>query len=294
MLAQGANERGALLVFDTAGTPEGAATAARAARKARATVILGPLFAREVPAVLGVVGSQVPVVTFSNNESLIESGAFLLGITARQTVTAVLAYAASRGVRRVAVAGAGDGWQGQARSAAISAGSALGLEIQQLAEGELVSLTSPPGSGADSLPDAVLVTDAASLARIAPGLVAQGVQPLGAFPGLDLAPDQLRALENAWLAAPDPARFAGFARAFEERNGSPPGAIACLAYDAANIANQMRIGGGTDRSALLASAGFKAICGDVRFREDGSAARALAILAVSKGVLRTVAPPVGP
>ena len=53
----------------------------------------------------------------------------------------------------------------------------------------------------------------------------------------------------------------------------------------------MRRGGGIDRSALLAGSGFKAICGDVRFRDDGSATRNLAVLAVGSGALRTVSAP---
>lgn len=293
MLAQGEKDGGALLVFDTGGTPQGAALAARAARKAKAAVILGPVFALEVPAVLAAVGTALPVLTFSNDEALVESGAFLFGITARQTVTAVLAYAARRGVRRVAVGGAEQGWGGQARAAALGMAGELGLEVQQLSAGEPGSFAFPPGTSADLLPDALLMPDAASLARLAPGLVAQGVQPLGAFQGLDVGTDQLRSLEGAWLAAPDPARYAGFARTFEERNGSRPGAITCLAYDAANIVNQMRLGGGIDRSALLVGTGFKAICGDVRFREDGSATRALAILAVSNGGLRSATGPGG-
>ncbi|MEO6093879.1 MAG: penicillin-binding protein activator [Novosphingobium sp.] len=286
-LAQVATQRDAFRVFDTGGTPEGAAAAGRAARNAGVGIVFGPVFGREVPAVLRALGPGIPVVTFSNDAALIESGAFLLGLTARQSVTAALAYAAGRGIRRVAISGPVEGWGAQARAAALAAGPALGLECTQLAAGA-TSLAGVSGSG-DGLPDAVLCSDPAALIALAPQLAAQGVQALAAFQALDLAPDVLARLEGAWIAAPDPARFAGFARAYELRNGSAPGAIAALAYDAANIADQLRRSGGTDRSALLAPNGFKAISGDIRFREDGSAARSLAILQVSAGGLRTVA-----
>lgn len=289
-LAQGGKASPELLVFDTGGTPEGAAGAARAARKAGATVILGPVFAREVPAVLAAAGGAVPVLSFSNDAALLDGGAFLLGITAQQEVAAILAYAAGRGIRRVGIGGAADGWGGQVRAAAATAAAALGIDSYPLPAGDFSTLPATAGGVSDGLPDAVLMADAAGLARIAADLAARGVQALGAFLGLDLSPEQFRTLDGAWLSAPDPARFDGFARSFEQRNGSRPGMIAALAYDAANIARQLRLGGGTDRSALLAT-GFKAICGDLRFREDGSATRVLAILAVSAGGMRTVAQP---
>ncbi len=285
-MAQGANDKVALMVFDTLGTPEGAVLAARAARKAKAAIILGPVFAREVPGVLAAVGGVVPVVSFSNDAALVDSGAFLFGITARQSVLAVLRYAQGRGVRRVAVASGAPGWGSQALNAALAAGPGLGLEVVQLPVGGIAALGTV---AAEQLPDAVLLTDAADLARSAAPAAALGVQVLGAVQALDLAPETLRAIDGAWLAALDPLGFAGFARAFEDRNGARPGTIAGLAYDAAAIVRQMRLGGGIDRSALLSAGGFKGVCGDVRFREDGSVARALAVLAVTNGQFRKVA-----
>jgi ABC-type branched-subunit amino acid transport system substrate-binding protein len=289
-LAQGETDRKALQVYDTGGTPEGAAAATRLARKGGATVILGPVFAAEVPAVLAAAGT-VPVVTFSNDQALLERGAFLFGITARQVVGDILRYAAQRGIRNVAVGGSDQGWGAQARAAAVATGEGLGIKIVALPAGPITIVAPASDVAGDGLPDAVLMTDIDGLLAIAPAAAAQGMQVLGATQALDIAPDSYARLDGAWLAAPDPARFAGFARAFEQRNGSRPGAIAGLAYDAVTIARQMRLGGGTDRSALLNASGFKAICGDVRFRDDGSAARALAILAIAGGRLRTVATP---
>jgi ABC-type branched-subunit amino acid transport system substrate-binding protein len=280
-LAKGAGDVKQLHVFDTLGTPEGAIAAARVARHNGARILLGPIFARELPGVIGVAGAGVPVISFSNDAALRESGAFVFGITANQIVTALLRYGAGRGVRRVALApGAADAWSKQVAAAAVEAARPLGVEVV--------------GMASDStLPHAVLVTDSAQLADIGPGLTQKGVQVLAAIAGLDLPPETLRALEGTWFAAPDPARFASFSRTFEDQIGTPPGLIAGLAYDAVRIVQQLRLGGGIDRSALLAATGFKGVCGNVRFREDGSAARSLAILAVKDGNLANVAPPLG-
>lgn len=262
-LAQGPAAKG-LVILDSGDTPEGAATAAREALKRGAGLILGPLFSAQVRPVLAAAGGRVPVLSFSNDAGLIESGAFLLGITAEQSVSAVLHYARGRGVRRLALGESGAGWRGQVAAAALRAAPREGLEIV--------------ASGGDAL----LLADAAVPAR------AGDVQLLCAFAGLDPDVARLAALEGAWIAAPDPAPFADFAAAFEARNGSAPGEIAGLAFDAGAIALALGRSGGSDRSALLAPAGFKGVCGDIRFREDGSATRAMAILAVERGRYRLV------
>ena len=287
MLAQGTSEARALHVFDTKGTAAGAAAAARAARQAGVRIVLGPLFEPEVRPVVAVAGRNLPVLSFSNDAALRESGAFVLGLTAAQLVSAVLRYAASRGIRSVAVGGATTGWGAQVRAAAIDAAKAIGIEINPVPENEAPTM---PGAE-DRLPDAMLLSDTVGLVRMAPALMASGIQPLAAFSGFDLSNDTLRALEGTWLAAPDPARFSAFARTFEDRVGSAPGVIAGLAYDAMTCVQQMRLSGGVDRSALLAAAGFKGVCGTVHFREDGSATRSLAMLQIRNARLQAITPP---
>ncbi len=282
ILAQAASDAKQFHVFDTLGTAEGAIVAAKLARRGGARILLGPIFAAELPGVMAVAGPALPVLSFSNDATLRESGAFVMGITAAQIVTALLRYAAGRGVRRVAVApGPALGWSAQVAAAAGEAARLLGLEL----------VTLPAAGDASGLADAVLISDSDGLASAGPAMTRQGVQVLGAIAGTDLAPETLRRLDGAWFAAPDPARFASFARAYEDRVGSAPGLITGLAYDAMRIVLQLRQGGGIDRSALLAATGFQGVCGDVRFREDGSAARALAILVVKNANLVSVTPP---
>lgn len=288
MLAQSSVKDRAFKVFDTGGTPQGAARAALAARKDGATVILGPLLSGEVAPVITAVGTALPVIAFSNDAALRESGAFVLGITARQRVSAILDYSAVRGVRRVGVGGGDTGWAAQVRAAAEIEGPTRGITITHLTIGDLDAASQTLPGTIDHLPDAVLMPDPVGLAQMASRLSALGIQPLGAFPELDLTQDQVRQLDGTWLAAPDPAGFSDFSRAFEQRMGTRPGIIAALAFDAANIVERMRLSGGTDRSAVLASDGYRGVCGHVRFRDDGSASRSLAILHLTGGGLRKI------
>ena len=286
-LAQGAGDEKAVMIFDTGGTVDGAQNAARQAMRDGATIILGPVFSKEVTGVLATTKGQLPVLSFSNDLALRESGAFLLGLTADQATRAILGYAAGRGIRRVAVGGSADGWGGQVRSAANAVAPSTGVVVTALPEGDLQVL--PPIAGsADGLPDAVLMPDAAGLARLAPALAGTGVQALGAFSDIDMSAGVVGQLEGAWVSAPDIANFSDFASAYERRMGSRPGLLAGLAYDAVRIVETMRLGGGTDRSALLSIPRFKGVCGDVRFREDGSAARSMSILQLTGGQIRTI------
>ncbi len=288
MLAQAGNDAEALMVVDTGGTGEGTAAAAALARRKGAAVILGPLRSQDVPVVVAQTGGTIPVVAFGNDAGLRESGAFIFGITAQQTVSGILRYAAGRGIRRIAVDGADDAWTAQIRAAALAESTDLGLIVQSMMDGDTAALAGNFSGSEDGLPDAVLIADPARLARLMPQLAANNVQPLAAFPELDLAPDLVRTLTGTWLAAPDPTVFADFARAFEQRIGTRPGLIAGLAFDASSMVLAMLRSGGIDRSAVLSANGYPGVCGHVRFRENGTATRELAVLSLEAGGIRKV------
>lgn len=270
-----------LIVFDTGGTPAGAAAAARLALRRRARLILGPLFAPEVRPVLDAVAGKVPVLSFSNDSALLESGAFLLGITPAQLTTAILHYARGRGIRRVALFTGNDGWGAQTAVAARALQGELGLDLRVLASDPPTPAALRAAAGGGELPDALLLSGGgASLLAAARAFKGSGVQLLGTMRAIDHSPSTLAALEGAWLASPDPAAFSEFARNYEMRHGGAPGAIAALAHDGAMIAKTLREGGRLDRPGLLATREFAGITGNLRFRSDGSCARELAILAV--------------
>ena len=263
-----------LPVFDCGTGSDGGAAAARAAIATGAPLLIGPVYGPQVAGALAAAGG-VPVLTLSNDAD-VARGSFVLGITAGQAVGAILGYARARGVRRVMVAAGPSRWDMAAAAAAAIVARDLGLVLT-----------------ADA-PDAVLVPgDADALTAAARARERDGPQLLGTYQGLALTGAGLDAIDGAWLAAPDPAAFAEFARRFETAFGNPPGALAGLAYDAASIARSLRASGHGDpasvRDALTGSAGFPGVAGAVRFRADGSATRELAILVADGGSFRAVA-----
>ena len=269
--------------YDTGDTPEGAAAAAQKALDAGARLLIGPLRSDQTPAVLAVAG-DVPVVTFSNDDALAGHGAFVLGITAAQSVAAMFSYAAAQGVKRLAVV-AREGPLGVASiDAAVRIAQAGGLLLSATllrdpaAPGLVQALRKASGG---TLPQAVFLPDGGvALAGFATGLQGSTMQVMGSVQwGIgDVAVNP--ALEGAWFAAPAPDQFQPFADRFVARFDEEPGVVAALGYDAAVLALTLGDSQAMTRRGLLRPGGFTGALGHFRLRDDGRCQRDLAVLGV--------------
>jgi len=265
-----------LFVLDSRGSAEGAVVAARQAVRRGARILIGPLYAAETRAAVAVTGEAVPVLSLSNDERLAGSGAFLLGITATQSVSAILRYARGRGVRKVAVLAGASDWAAQGLAAAERLRGSLDLDIMTIAAGAGNLTAALRGAGGGELPDALLATEGGEgLSAAARALAGANIQLLGSQQSLDRPTP---AAMGAWVAGPDPRFLGDFADRYQARTGTTPGSIAALAFDAAGIAEMLRRGGIVDRAALLSAGAFAAVTGPIRFQPDGTALRELAIL----------------
>jgi hypothetical protein len=100
-----------------------------------------------------------------------------------------------------------------------------------------------------------------------------------------------RALAGGWFAAPDPASWHAFARAFAKSTGNPPPRLASLAYDAVMLSAQLAggsSGGHYAAPALTRTSGFNGVDGNYRFLPDGTSERSLAILELHSSGPRVV------
>lgn len=273
------------IALDTGGTAAGAQAAALAAVKRKAALILGPITSAEAQAASAAVAGRLPVIAFTNDANAGASGAYVFGLTPAQTTSSVLRYARSRGVRRVVVVGDGSPWSNAAGAVADRLQGELGLDIRAITVTE-----GQPLPAAGDAPDAVLIPGSGdAVLAAARNLKDSGIQLLATVQALDNRPAALSALEGAWIAAPDPAKFGTFSAEYEAKNGGGAGALAALAYDAATIARRLRDAGTLDRAGLLGGEGFDCVMGKVRFRTDGSCARDLAILVAGPGGYESVA-----
>ena len=93
-----------LQVYDSQGTPEGAAKAATTAISHGAQLLLGPLFSAEVKAAAGPAGAAgVNIVAFSTDPTIAGPHVFMLGFLVHEQVRQIVAYAKTQGLSRFAV-----------------------------------------------------------------------------------------------------------------------------------------------------------------------------------------------
>ncbi|WP_323764751.1 ABC transporter substrate-binding protein [Marinovum sp.] len=274
-------------IRDSGSSPDTAVLAAKAAEAAGARILIGPVFSAQTRAVAAAV--NIPVVTLSNDTTLAGRDTFVFGVTPAQSARAVLALAAQRNIREVAIV-APPGALG-ARSAAEAAPVAQALGITLRAP----VITDTPGAviaeleAGGGIPAGVYLPSAgASLIPFAEALAGRETQILGSTQWAARDLEAVRALRGAWFAAPDPLRFAAFTRAYEEQTGQPAGIIAGLAYDGAELMRVLGQTGRQSRRGLTRKESFTGVLGPYRFLASGLVERGLAVLEVGAGDINLI------
>lgn len=272
--------------YDTA---RGAAAAANEALEDGNALFLGPLLAEDVRAVAPIARSAgVPVLSFSNDVSVAGDGVFILGFNPGQTIDRVVAFAASRGMRRFgALLPTGTYGQraGQAFTAAVEGarGNLVGMESYARSAADMRAAAGRLNGHGQS--DAVLIADGASGAvQLVPAV--RGVSPPPRILGTELwaTEGNLSAnvgLRGAWFAAPTDANFSAFRNRYRARYNAAPFRLASLGYDAVllavRIAADWPVGRRFPARELTESTGFAGVDGAFRLRRDGTAERALEV-----------------
>ncbi|MSO73380.1 MAG: penicillin-binding protein activator [Rhodospirillaceae bacterium] len=128
-----ADERFVLQVYDTQGTPEGAAQAAGQAMAHGARLLLGPLFSAEVKAVAPLASAaSVNMVVFSTDPTVASNHVFVLGFLVQEQVRQILGYAKTQNLSRLAVLAPNSAY-GQAAVEAVNRyAPARGLRVTQV------------------------------------------------------------------------------------------------------------------------------------------------------------------
>lgn len=291
-----------LVPRDTAGSPGGAAGAARSAISDGARLILGPLLASEVEAVRPVAdAAHVNVIAFSTATQLAGGNVFLMGFLPRQEVVREVSFAHDRGLDRFAAMVPNSPYghlMGDAmrQAAATSGGTVVDTEYFDPQGGDVAAaihrLLPAAAGGAPPGPrfDALLLPEGGSrlkdIARQlkAAGLDTHAVRLLGSGLWDDPSISGDPALYGGWFAASPPAQRREFESHFQATYGHPPPRLASLAFDAAALAAVLaRNDGGApfSRDALLNPRGFTGVDGLFRFTPQGLVQRGLAVLEVT-------------
>lgn len=283
-----------LMPRDTAGNEATAAAAAHDAIKNGATLLIGPLFAAQVPAVAKVAaGANVPVLTLSTDTSLASSNLYVMGFTPASQAERIARYAVSRGLKRFAALVPGNTY-------GALVGQAFQLEVAKDG-GTMVAMDTYDPTQHDSdakirdIADKIGVTDAlflpeggSDLALITKQLTVAGVDPqkvrilgTGLWDSYDtghVAPFVV----GGWYAASDPTVREAFVATYKSFYSEEPPRLSTLAYDATALAAALaKRGAHFDVASLTNPNGFAGLDGIFRLKLNGEVERGLAVLKVT-------------
>ncbi len=300
-----------LALFDTGGqriritaydTSRGAALAANEALADGSGLILGPLLAEDVRAVVPVARpANVPVVAFSNDVSIAGEGVYIMGFNLGQAIDRVVAFARSRGAQRFGALTPNNVYGQRAGQALVLAVEGAGglLAGSQNYDRSMASLRAAASRLHDAgRYDAVLIADAPQAALLGVPIVRQA-SPQPRILGTELWASETNigsnvGLRGAWFAAPTDANYGAFRTRYRARYNANPFRMATLGYDAVllavRIAAAWPVGRRFPVRALRDPGGFAGVDGAFRFGRDGVAERALEVREVTAVGMTVVSP----
>ena len=284
----------ALLPRDTGDTPTGAAQAAREALNAGARLIIGPLFAPQIPEVkAAAMGAHVPMLALSTDTSLAAPDVYVLGLAPVPQVERVIRYAAAHGVKRFAALVPDNAYGllvGTAfiNSVASVSGTVAAYEKFNPATQNVAAPLARLVANAGTIEGLFLPEDANALRGMDAQLTLGGldgahVRWLGTGQwDVATVAQQAPFLVNGWYAASDPAGRATFSQNYTATYGQEPPRLTTLAYDATALAAVLaERGAGFSTEALTTPNGFAGLDGIFRLSPQGGMERGLAVLQVT-------------
>ena len=288
-----------LLVKDDMGTPEGGRAAATQAISEGAELILGPLFARSVPAVAAVArGANIPVIAFSTDTSTAGPGVYLLSFLPQSDVDRIVAYAAARGKRSIAALLPSNAYGTVVEAALQRAVANAGGRVMASQRYALDRLSMQEKANAvaalvkSGTVDTIFMPDAGDAAPfLAQVLASGGVTPgqityLGSGQWDDARIAGESNLNGAWFPAPESTGFASFSKRYQAAFTTAPFRAATLAYDATSLAAGLAARFGEQRfstQTLTNPNGFIGVDGAFRFLQNGLSQRGLAVYEIKGG-----------
>ena len=281
-----ADPRVEFLPQDTAGTPAGAAQAARQALGAGARVLAGPLTALESAAAAGPArAGGLPVLAFTSDGAAAGNGLWVLGVTPVQQVSRMVGAATAAGAQRFALLGQDDEFgrrMAQALRARLAdAGLPAPFVLLHPPRVDMAQAVRDVANMAGEAPvDALMLVETGLAARNAavavPAVFPRPPRLLGTVLwAQDTTLAQEPALAGAWFPGSDPQARQGFESRYQAAFGERPPRLAGVAYDAAGLAARAARDG-----ALPVGEAFLGADGPLRLLADGQVARGLAVFAL--------------
>ena len=300
-----------LIPRDTLSTPEGAVAAAKAAIQDQNALILGPLFAEDLKAIKPITtAANIPVMSFTTDWTLAGQQTYIMGFMPFSQVARIADYAQQNGRTQFAVIAPATEYGDIATQALTRASVSIVAQLRYAPAatdlknkvGDFITQNKKVAAdGTESLNFSALLLPQGgeSLRSLVSLLDAQGVNSGNTkFIGTGLWDDpslaQSPALYGAWFAAPEPTLRRDFEKRYQDNFGETAPRIATLAYDATALAAVLArsVNGINPYSpeTLTNPRGFAGMDGLFRFRSDGLAERALAVIEITPGKFKVISP----
>lgn len=282
-------------------TSTGADDAASRALSDGNKLILGPLLSEDVAPVLARARpAGVPIITFSNDNSVAARDVFVMGISPDASIARTVDFAWTRGSRKFAILVPGGEYGVRAESAfraAVTAkgGTVTGRDTYDRGNTSIVSAAQRLRKKGGF--DTILIAEGARLSIQAAGAIrpANATSPLLLGTELwsgDASVASAAALRGALFASVSDDRFAQFADSYRARFGTTPHRIATLGYDSVlltiRLARNWRPGSTLPTERLVQSDAFLGVDGAFRFGSNGMIERAMEVRQVGKGRIDVV------
>jgi len=260
-------------------TATGAAAAANSALNDGAQLILGPLFADDVRAVKAATsGRNINVIAFSTDWTLAGGNTYMMGFLPFGQVERIAQYAASKGLKRAAVAAGADAY-----------GTTTSTKFEEEARENGITITRAL-SDANGYDAVFIPAGGTALSGILQRVTNKNARKLGTGLWDDARVAADPNMNGAWFAAPSPKSRAGFEQRFTATYGAKPQRLATLAYDATALAAALAKAGGFSAANLTNPNGFTGVDGIIRFNRAGLAERGLAVMEIKGGTAAEIDP----
>jgi branched-chain amino acid transport system substrate-binding protein len=277
-----------LLPRDTGADAAKAAAAFNAVVDQGASLVAGPLFAAQAAAVRPQAQRRtVPVLAFSNDQTVAGNGVYVLGYSPAAQISRVTAYACADNSRKfvalLPTGGYGDAVQ-NALQKAVHACAGASLASRRYDNGNMEQLARQLQETAVTRAqlDTLVLAEAPALLQAVAFPAALGgtqVRLLGTGLWADgAAARQVPALQGGLFALPDNANRAAFAQSYQAAYGNPPPLHADLSYDAVALASALQKNKLAPSAETLTNpSGFAGIDGIFRLHANGQVERGLAV-----------------
>lgn len=298
-----------LLPKDTGDTIEGAEKAAQDAIQEGVTLILGPVYSKQVSVVASSAHHQnIPVISFSNNMAVAGEGVYLFGFIPEQQVVRIVQYSLGHNVGNIAALVPSDPYGAaivKQLSQEMRKHNSRIYPVEYYSE-DMHALDNNVGRLARFIQDepskgqALFIAEGGKKLKtltdtlVANGISANNVQMLGTGLWDDAELLKWPNINGGWFASSPPEKYSAFEQHFVATFSYAPDRRSSLAYDATALAINLSLetgGKGFPPEKILDPVGFNGPANGIfRFHDDGSIERGLAVLMVTPTGFKTIDP----